>query len=261
MRIIDLADDNKELFSLCLEDWSDEAKEGAPRRARWVERALAKGLRAKLVTDDKGVIGGMIQYMPAEHSFIEGPGLHFVHCIWVHGHKKGRGDFRGSGMGTALLEAAEADAKGLGAAGMAAWGLWLPFWMRASWFKKHGYRKADRQGMSVLVWKPFTKDTQPPRWMPVGKTKPGLTPGKVTVSAFSSGWCMAMNLAVERAKRAAEEIGDKVVYREIDTFERATAAEWGQSDAVFVDGKPVRNGPPLSYEKIRAIIQKRVSKL
>lgn len=28
--------------------------------------------------------------------------------------------------------------------------------MKASWFKKQGYRKADHQGMAVLLWKPFT---------------------------------------------------------------------------------------------------------
>ena len=33
---------------------------------------------------------------------------------------------------------------------MAAWGLALPIWMRASWFKKHGYRKADRRGFATL---------------------------------------------------------------------------------------------------------------
>jgi len=87
-------------------------------------------------------------------------------CIWVHGHKQGRGNFQGHGMGSALLDAAEADARALGAKGLAAWGLWLPFWMKASWFKRHGYRKADRQGIAVLLWKPFTGDAQPPRWYP-----------------------------------------------------------------------------------------------
>jgi len=47
---------------------------------------------------------------------------------------------QGRGIGSALLEAAENDARELGAKGMAAWGLWLPFWMKASWFKKHGYK-------------------------------------------------------------------------------------------------------------------------
>ena len=150
MRIIDLTDENKALFSICLEDWSDDAREAGCRRAQWIERFLAKGLRAKLAVNEHGTLGGMIQYLPIEHSNVEGSGLHFILCIWVHGHKRGRGNFQGHGMGSALLEAAEADARALGAKGMAAWGIWLPFWMKASWFGKHGYRKADRQGISVL---------------------------------------------------------------------------------------------------------------
>ena len=83
----------------------------------------------------------------------------------MHGHKQGRGNFQKKGMGTALLEAAEADARALGARGMAAWGVVLPFWMRASWFSKHGYRKADKLGMMALMWKPFTADAAAPSWI------------------------------------------------------------------------------------------------
>jgi hypothetical protein len=35
-------------------------------------------------------------------------------------------------------------------------------------------------------------------------------------------------------------------------------AKWGASDAVFVDGREVRSGPPPTYEKMRAIIAKRI---
>jgi GNAT superfamily N-acetyltransferase len=257
MKIIDLTDENKALFSICLEDWSDDAKEAGCRRGQWIDRFLAKGLRAKLAVDEHGTPGGMIQYLPIEHSHVEGSGLYFIPCIWVHGHKQGRGNFQGHGMGSALLEAAEADARALGAKGMAAWGIWLPFWMKASWFKKHGYRKADRQGISVLLWKPFYEDAQLPRWHAKGKKLPDPVPGKVNVTAFVSGWCMVCNLIVERARRAATEFGDKAAYREIDTSEPGVVAESGISDAVFVDGKPVRSGPPLSYEKIRSIVAKR----
>jgi hypothetical protein len=130
-------------------------------------------------------------------------GLYFIYCIHVHGHEQGRGNFRKHGMGTALLAAAEGDARQLGAKGMAAWGAWLPFWMRASWFRKHGYRKADRQGIAVLLWKPFADDAEPPRWLPPTGKRPEPIPGKVNVTAFSSGWCLAQNLVYERAKRAA----------------------------------------------------------
>ena len=261
MQIIDLTEEHRGLFALCLEDWSDDAKEAGPTRRCWMDRFVEHGLRGKLALDDAGTAGGMIQYLPIEHSFVDGEGLYVIHCIHVHGYKQGRGNFQGRGMGKALLAAAEDDARELGAAGMAAWGVWLPFWMKASWFRKHGYRKADRQGISMLVWKPFRDDARPPRWFPANRRKPELVPGKVTVTAFVNGWCLAMNLTYERAKRAAAEFGDRVVFREIDTSDRATVAEWGISDAVFVDHKQLGGGPPPSHDKIRKAIEKRVRRL
>lgn len=258
MKIVDLAEDKKDLFCLCLEDWSAEAKEAGPKRRAWLDRQQELGLRAKLALDDNGVEGGMIQYGPIEHSHVDGAGLYFVYCIHVHGYRQGRGNFQKHGMGSALLEAAEADARALGAKGMAAWGVWLPFWMKASWFKKHGYRKADRQGISTLLFKPFSDDAREPRWIPSKKKQPEPVPGKVSVTAFSSGWCLAGNLVFERAKRAAAEFGDKVVFREIDISERSSVAQWGQTDAIYIDGKNPQWGPPLSYEAIRKAIAKRV---
>jgi hypothetical protein len=52
----------------------------------------------------------------------------------------------------------------------------------------------------------------------------------------------------------------------MDTFDRETFLEWGISDALFIDGKQVRTGPPpsyekINYEKIKEKIVKRVKKL
>src|SRR5512140_385098 len=99
MNVIDLTAAHRELFTVCLEDWSAEAREAGPRRARWVERFLERGLRAKLAVDEAGEVGGMIQYLPIEHSVAAGEGLYFIPCIWVHGHAEGRGSFQGRGMG------------------------------------------------------------------------------------------------------------------------------------------------------------------
>ena len=261
MRVIDLADEHRDLFAKCLMDWSDLAKEAGPRRQAWVERFLARGLRAKLAVDDQGTVGGMIQYLPIEQSSARGRGLYFIQCIWVHGHKEGRGDFRGRGMGSALLAAAEADARALGAKGMAAWGIWLPVWMKASWFRRHGYGKADRRGLAVLLWKPFTEDAKPPRWLSAPKPVPANVPGKVTVTTFVNGWCLACDLSCERAKRAAAEFPDQVVLREIDVSEPSALDQWRRSDEIFVDGKQVRTGPPPSFEKLRRLLARRVRKL
>ena len=260
MRIVSLSPEHESQFCVCLEDWSDELKEGGARKARWLEKMRPKGLRVKLALDDRGVIGGMIQYVPIEESFVAGHGLYVIQCVWVHGHSEGRGNFQKKGMGTALLAAAEQDARELGARGMAAWGMALPIFMRASWFRKHGYRKADSLGMQVLLWKPFTNDAEPPRWVR-DKKRPEPAAGKVAVTALVNGWCPAMNMAFERARRAAAEFGGGVEFRAVDTSDHGVFEEWGQADAIFVDGRSIRMGPPPSYDKIRKAIAKRVKKL
>jgi len=260
MNIIDLTDEYSQLYFVCLEDWSDEMKEAGDHKRLWYEKMKEKGLRVKLALDENGEAGGMIQYIPIEESFADGRDLYFIQCIWVHKHAEGRGDFTHRGMGTALLDAAERDARERGAKGMAAWGIALPFWMKASWYKKHGYVRADRQSIMVLLWKPFTEDAAPPSWIKK-KKKPEPVPGVVTVTVFLNGWCPAQNLVFERAKRAAMEFGDRVVFRKIDTSDHNILLEWGISDGLFIDDHEVRTGPPLSYEKIRKLIAKKVRKL
>lgn len=260
MKVIDLAPEHEKLYFSCLEDWSEEMKEAGEHKESWFRKMKDGGLRVKLALDDAGNVGGMVQCVPIEQSMVEGRGLYFVDCIWVHGHDKGRGDFQGKGMGTALLQAAEEDVKGLGASGLAAWGLLLPFWMKASWFRKHGYRGVDRMGMQSLLWKPFTGEAVRPRWIRQQKA-PGSLPGKVAVTAFLNGWCPAQNITFERARRAAAEVGDKVVFQPIYTSDRQTFLEWGISDALYIDGKRVRTGPPPSYDKIKGLIEKRARRL
>jgi GNAT superfamily N-acetyltransferase len=261
MKVIDLAPEHELIYFQCLEDWSEEMKEAGDHKANWYNRMKDRGLRVKLAEDDQGVIGGMIQYLPAEEELLEGgDGFYFIKCIWVHGHKQGRGDYRGRGMGTALLEAAEQDARNLGARGMLAWGIVLPFFIKASWYKKHGYRKVDRDGIAALLWKPFVTDAGPPKFIPQ-KKKPERIPGQVTVSVFINGWCPAQNAVFERTKRAASEFGEKVVFRPYFTSDRSVLEEWGISDGLFIDAKQINTGPPPGYDKIRRLIEKRVKKL
>lgn len=260
MKIVDLTDEHVPLYCVCLEDWSEEMKEAGTRKQDWTAAMRSRGLRVKLALDDAGVVGGMIHYVPIEQSFASGKGLYFILCIWVHGYKQGRGSFRKRGMGKALLAAAEDDARALGAKGIAAWGLALPFWMKASWFRKHGFRVADRDGMRHLLWKPFAPDAEAPRWVKPRKT-PSAVPGKVSVVSFVNGWCPAQNIACERAHRAAAACGEGVEFTAIDTSDRAAFEEWGMADALFIDGKAVRFGPPPTFDALRRRIAKRAARL
>lgn len=260
MRIVDLSDRYEDSYLVCLEDWSDEMEEAGDHKARWYRTMRDRGLRVKLAIGDDGRPIGMIQYLPIEHSLAIGTDLYMILCIWVHGYRQGVGNRQGAGVGAALLAAAERDTQDLGAKGIVAWGVTLPFWMKARWFKKHGYRKADRIGMRVLMWKPFTRDALPPRWIKQGPRPPRVE-GKVAVTAFVNGWCPACNLVHERAKRAADALGDDVVFESVDTIEKPAMIRCGQTDCVFVDGKTVQKGPPPSYDRIYRMMARRVSRL
>ena len=260
MKVIDLTDEHKQLYFVCLEDWCEEMKEAGNHKELWYNEMKDKGLRVKLAIDENEQVGGMIEYMPIEYAFAEGSDLYFINCIWVHGYKRGRGNFQKRGMGKTLLKAAEEDVKALGAKGMVAWGISLPFWMKASWFKKHGYKKVDSDKGIILLWKPFSSDAVPPKWIRK-KYTPELTPGKVTVTSFFNGQCPAGNITYERAKRAANEFDVKVIFRTINTNDKEVMRRYGEKDALYIDDKKVTKGPPLSYEKIKRHIAKRVKKL
>ena len=261
MKIVDLAPQYETLFATCLEDRLPEAREAGGHRAAWIAAMRPRGLRARLAVDEKDVPIGMIQYVPSSETLLDGGvGSYFVYCIWVVRFPDERGNHQGHGVGTALLEAAEADARSLGATGMTAWGLALPVWMRASWFRKHGYRRADRSGIAVLMWKPFASGVAKPRFI-LPRKRPEKTPGQVTVTSFLHGHCRAGNVAHERARRICAEIGKPVVYRVIDTKDMAVASEWGILDALYIDDREVRTGPPPSYIKLRRKIEKEARKL
>ena len=258
--IVDLADEYEDSYLVCLEDWSGEMQEAGDHKARWYRTMRDRGLRVKLAIGEDGRPIGLIQYLPIEHSPALGTDLYMIMCVWVHGYKQGVGKHQGRGVGSALLAAAERDTRELGAKGMAAWGVVFPFWMKSAWFKKHDYIQADRQGTQVLVWKPFTDDALPPRWIEPGP-KPARVEGKVTVNAFVNGWCPACNLVYERAKRAATDLGNDVVFESVDTTEQSAMIRCGRSDCVLLDGKTVQKGPPPSYDHIYKMMAKRVAKL
>lgn len=259
MKIIDLTKEYEATYLMCLEDWSEEMKEAGNSKCEWYEKMKDNNLGVKLAVDDKGIVGGMIQYVPIEYSAASGQDLYFIDCIWVHGHKEGKGNFQKKGMGKALLAAAEADVILRGAKGIVAWGLKMPIWMKASWYKKHGYKKIETDKMAVLLWKPFSEDAIPPKWVKqVKHPLANANPGKVTVTAFYNGRCQVQCIALERARRGVKEYGDQVVLVEINTFDREIFLEWGIADALYVEDTNLTKGPPVTYERIIKVIDKKL---
>ncbi len=262
MKIIDLTKEYEDSYFVCLEDWSEEMKEAGDHKKKWYNKMKDVGLKVKLALNEDGVACGMIEYLPVEYSIAEGHDLYFINCIWVHGHKQGIGNWQKKGFGKALLKAAEDDVRMMGKKGIAAFGVSTPFWIRASWYKKQGYVTVDKGGIILLLLKSFEENVNEPSLIRQKKApKKNENPGKVTVTAIFNGYCPGQNMMIERAKRVSEEFGDKVVCRIVDTSDRETYLDWGVANALYIEDKLVSTGPPLTYKKIKKLINSKVRAL
>ncbi|MEI6873578.1 MAG: GNAT family N-acetyltransferase [Spirochaetota bacterium] len=259
MKIIDLPEDRVGTYCKCLEDWSNEFDDEGGHKRRWYEENRRKGLRVKVAEEDDGSLVGMIQYIPVEQAPVVGKDLYYIYCVWVHGYDKGVGNRQHSGLGKALLHAAEEDVRALGAKGMVAWGLRIPVFMRSRWFKRQGYDVVDRDGMMELVLKSFVPGADKPRFIARGKAVEGGS-DRVRLTSFMNGWCPAQNIVHERARRIATELPAQVEFQGRDTGDREVLLEYGVADGLFMDGKAIRTGPPPSYEKLRKAVEKRIRK-
>lgn len=256
MLIRDMTESDLALYFCCLEDYNSIIEQALSYKQQWYKQMKDKGLRVKLAIDDDEKIAGMIQYLPVEHSFITGKDMYFIHCIWVHGHKEGIGNRQKRGMGKALLSAAETDAYSLGAKGIIAWGLRIPVWMKASWFRKQGFKSADTQGMMALLYKTFYPDTQKPSF-PKPMKKPVSNTNKLILTDFINGWCPFSNVTHYNAQKIAADFPDKIELITYDTTNKAILAEWGIAEGLYINGKEIRSAPPIAYEALkRKIIHK-----
>lgn len=260
MKIVNISEKYFPTFACCFEEWSDEMVEAQTLRKKWYNYMKQHNMNAKLAIDDDGAVAGMIQYYPAEYSFVEGEGIYMIGCIWVYGYKdKGIGFRQKKGMGKALLEAAEADMKQKGAKGIAAWGLSEPFWMPSAFYKHFSYEVVDKIGIHELVWKPLIENIEPPKWRKT-KKKPIKTPGKVTITAFLNGWCTSGLVGFNNFQKAAKEFSDEVEFKIIKTLDPNVISEWGIVDAIYIDDEEINLGPPPSYEDTVKMIRENVEK-
>ncbi|PKN74054.1 MAG: hypothetical protein CVU50_00320 [Candidatus Cloacimonetes bacterium HGW-Cloacimonetes-3] len=260
MLVRDITETDLPMYYCCLESYADVLKQGTALKQKWYNQMKVKGLRVKLAVDDDGTVAGMIQYIPVEHTNITGKDMYYIYCIWVHGHKQGIGNRQKRGMGKALLKAAENDAMENGAKGIIAWGLRIPVWMKAAWFRKQGFISADKQGMLALMYKPFTTGTQKPSF-PKQAKKPDIGKDKVILSDFVCGWCSSTNVTHANAVKLAAELPDKVELVTYDTNDRDVQAEWGIGEGLFINGKEVRSAPPLAYDELKRKVERSFSRL
>ena len=142
----------------------------------WLEGDV---LRGQIAREDDGLVSGFVLYYPIERAPLDvtGEGLYMVQCVTV------KPEFRGRGVGRALVESALSDARANGASGLAVEafrgerrGEWE--YMPSTFFDHMGLAPGPSRGSATLYYKRFGKSKSAPAYLdpkfsPPARTEPG----------------------------------------------------------------------------------------
>jgi hypothetical protein len=138
--IIDLTPENIADYGVC--GYSNVAKHvELQRKIAWFKEYYPKGLRIKALISKKGGYQGMLEYIPGKyaHRPVAAEGYMFIHCIFV-GFK---GDFKGKGYASAMLDLCIEEAKAADMRGVAVVTRKGPFMAKKDIFEKKDFVTVD----------------------------------------------------------------------------------------------------------------------
>lgn len=169
------------------------------RRLPWLREQRARGLRAKVALVD-GTHTGFLLVMPIEIApwGPEGHELMVIQCLTVEE------DRQGTGVGRALVKAAEGEARRQRKKGVAVYGYHHDFWfMPATFFEHLGYSAVAREGTIAILWSPFDRSAHPPSF-PVRRYSFEPVPGRVAIDLFWSLSCLTTATEAQHVRDVAE---------------------------------------------------------
>jgi len=232
-------------------DETDEWTASCRRRVPWLRTQHEHGLRVKVALVD-GTHAGFLYAMPVE-IVPWGPvghGLLAIQCLTV---KKGA---MGRGVGRALVEAAEAEARDQRRKGIVVIAFYHDFWfMPGAFFEHCGFTVVKRSGNAAILWKPFDTGAVAPDFLerrydfvPV--------PGKVAIDLFWNRSCLTSDTEAERVREVAAEFGRAVELREYCADDPAVRSRHGVFRAIFINGTEVGWGYEAPKDGLREAIHK-----
>jgi GNAT superfamily N-acetyltransferase len=235
---------------------SGEMDECAADRLKWIKERIPKGLKVKVALAD-GKHAGFLHLMPIEIS-PSGPvgrEMSVMPCLYV---LKRAG---GWGIGKALVEDAERDARAVGSKALVVEAYYHEFWfMPAPFFEKCGFSVAKRSGHRALLWKKFEEDAEPPDWV---AEEHSFEPAKnkVVVELYWNGFCQTSSIEARRVREVVAEFGARALLVEHEIGDMEDLSKHKIPRGIFVNGTEIGWGYEAPKEGIRDAISKALQRL
>ncbi len=201
----------------------------------WLKKRFSEGLTLKVIKPDQaGKVAGYIEYVPGEFAWraVDASGYMFIHCLWVYPNNNKK-----KGLGSALLEEVEADARMAKMKGVAAISSDGSFMANRDLFVKNGYAVKEEKEKCQLMVKNFSKD----------QAVLGFTS---TADARSNlkGWHMIYSSQCPWVARFVEEAKPIIKKHQLDMSirELSTAREAQQAPSVYSVFNLIKDGKLLA---------------
>jgi len=236
----------------------------AKYRAEWLRNAYSeKDLRIKVaLLSGKPV--GFIHIYPIETSPCGplGKDLSVVWCVLVPSES------RKNGIGSALIKAAEEEARYQGRKGIVAKAYYIDrYAIPALFVEKCGYarvrgpRQMPIKGMrdylkdEALLWKVFEGSPEPPQFLERNyKYKP--VPGKVVVDLFHSASCLTGFAEREHVREVCRDFGDRIIFNQYNADNPEILGKYQIYRGIFINGREIGWGYEAPKEGVYQAIEK-----
>lgn len=230
---------------------SEEIDACGRRRAEWLARMRASGLRTHVALVDGSQVG-FVYTMPIEVCPWGpiGRDVTVLPCLWV------LPDHTKQGAGSALVAAAEGEALRQGAKALVTTAHEQYDWfMPVGFFASRGFSEARRSGGTVIMWRVFDDTAEPPDFLKRNYEFDPV-PGKVVVDLFWHTFCQTSDVEAARVREVAAEFGDRVVLRERCADDHGDLMLHQVSRAIYVNGVEIGWGYEAPRDGIRDAIEK-----
>jgi hypothetical protein len=236
--IIDLTPENIADYGVCgYKDLNKHVE--LKRKIAWFKEYYPKGLRIKAVMSKTGGYQGMLEYIPGKyaHRPVTAEKYMFIHCMFV-GFK---GQFKGKGLGSALIDECVKEAKDTGLQGVAVVTRKGPFMAKKDIFLKKGFKAVDmaEPDFELLALK-FNAAAADPKF-----TIPPIEGYSTGLTVIRSPQCPYSEKNVNEIRKTANKLG---IPTKLVDLPDAQAAQ--RSPCAFGTFCIIYNGKILSYHPI-----------
>ena len=167
MQIINVTSENIDQCGVyCIKN---KKSPGYQAKLSWFKDKKNEDLTIKIAIGDKNKQLGFIEYTPSEIAWrpVRAKNLLFIHCIGVFAKNA-----RNQSVGSRLVQACEDDALARGKQGICVMTSKGPWIANRSLFERNGFTVAETKGRFELMYKPLTKEAEPPTFYPWEKQLP-----------------------------------------------------------------------------------------